>query len=755
MNPNASQEFLVGPWLVVPDLNLISQEELKRTLEPKVMALLVYLAGTEGRVIHRDELIEHVWEGQIVNEGTLNWSIAQLRKVLGDKASAPTFIETVPKKGYRLIADVSHGLPSTTQVLPATSDLEESLNLNPLPKPYYVKSWLWAVAILLLITTALFFGLKKSHGEAPVKMYEAKSIAVLPFLNLSTSDDNDYFSDGLSEELMNSLAKIKGLKVAARTSAFAFKNQNRPISDIAKDLGVGVVLEGSVRREADRLRISVRLVSASDGYQLWGQTYDRNLGDVFVIQNEIASSIAQALELALFTETGETFQVSTPQLSAYDQYLLGRYYFHKRTETSLNQSIQYFTQAIELDPKFALAYTGLSDATAMLTIWGNKAKKDIDLICEPTIQKALKLAPGLAEAHTSLGGIRFEQRRFQEAVECYQTALQLNPNYATAYQWLADTLRRMNRFQEARTAMEKALALDPLSPIINLDLGVTLDTMGLMNEGLSYLEKAIQLDPQFAGAHRVLGSIHFMRGNHAKALNLYDKALELAPEDKNLMISIGSVYYELGDLKTAHSWLERARAVSPEAGIFLAIALFLQEDNLEGARSMIELAIARQPQDYQTQLAAAYLGFCLGDFKMALTWSQSVFGSWSSMTPDLDNYDDMVRMAWIYRQMGEEDVAKTLLDRAQTYLQDVLATGYAIPYAYCISAAIRAMNDQPGALDQLQKAVDLGWRGLWEIENSPIYENIRNDPGFSQAITRMNSALQSELIQLKTIQPLE
>jgi TolB-like protein len=299
------------------------------------------------------------------------------------------------------------------------------------------------------------------------------SIAVLPFANLSQDVENEYFSDGLSEEIRNQLARVSGLRVAARTSSFAFKGRHEDVREIGRRLSVATVLEGGVRKQADTVRIDVQLVSAADGYQIWSETFERRLDDIFRLQSEVASAVIAAISPRTAGEERAPTPPATQNVEAYNLYLLGRHHFHKRTEASLERAVAYFEQAIEHDSAYALAYSGLADAYTLLSAgyYGNMPAMHAVTHALPAAQRALELAPDLAEAHASLGLIHHNQGDLVTAQAALERALALNPGYTMAHVWHGLVLTTQGRYRDAEVRNREALRLDPLSPIANTNAG--------------------------------------------------------------------------------------------------------------------------------------------------------------------------------------------------------------------------------------------------------------------------------------------
>ena len=440
------------------------------------------------------------------------------------------------------------------------------------------------------------------HDEAKTELYQniddgsaAKSIAVLPFTNMSSDVENEYFCDGLAEELLNALAKIDELKVAARTSAFSFKGKNTNVSEIGRTLGVKTVLEGSVRKSGDHIRITVQLIGAADGYHLWSERYDREMKDIFAVQDEITLSVVDALKLKLLgNEKEAVLKRYTNNADAYQLYLKGRYYLKKWTAEGLKKGIEYFNQTIELEPGFAPAYSGLADCYGSLSgeMLGLSPKENYPRARAAAL-KALEIDDTLAEAHTSLALIKMNfDWDWAGAEKELKRSIELNPNYAAAYHWYSHYLIIMGRTEESLVVSKQAVMLDPLDLELNSHLGWHYYHASEYDKAVEQCQKTIEMDPNFHEAHWFLGwayeqktmyedaIIEFQKavacsggsarmlaelghgyglgGKRAEANNVIDELNELSRQHYISPYNIALVYTGLGDKDQAFKWLDKA-----------------------------------------------------------------------------------------------------------------------------------------------------------------------------------------------------
>ena len=404
-----------------------------------------------------------------------------------------------------------------------------------------------------------------------------QSVAVLPFTNQSGDPENEYFSDGITEEIINALTQLDGVRVAARTSSFALKDAGVDVKEAGSRLGVGTVLEGTVRQAGSRLRISAQLVNSSDGYQIWSERYDREMDDVFAVQDEIANAIAEHLQVALGTGPVRTLvKPSTDDLDAYQLYLKGRHLWNRRDQASLEEAVDYFQQAVDRDPTFALAYSGLADANLLLGSYGMLPRDEAHEKAKVAAERALDLDETLAEAHTSHGQVMRLELEWEAEERAYKRAIELNPSYATAHQWYATHLASLGRMNEALQEVRRAEKLDPLSHAIGVTVAIILDLARDVDGALRQLKKTLALDPDFRSAIAISGWVYAQRGLFDEALAANDQLAEKFGRDQPPVLASRAVILALrGDREEAQSLRDKAVADGLDAGFeaFVCAAL--------------------------------------------------------------------------------------------------------------------------------------------------------------------------------------
>jgi serine/threonine protein kinase/tetratricopeptide (TPR) repeat protein len=403
------------------------------------------------------------------------------------------------------------------------------------------------------------------------------SAAVLPFLDLSPAKDQEYFSDGLTEELITSLSQVEGLRVAARTSSFQFKGRNADVRQVGRSLGVGAVVEGSVRKSGNQLRVAAQLVNVADGYQLWSQAYDREATDVFAVQEEIARAIVEALRVKLGVGEGAALATApTEDLEAYDLYLKGRFAWNQRSAAAITEAVRYLEQAVARDSGFARAWAALADAYILLVPYAGAPRETTWPKARAAATRALALDSTLAEAHTALAyGTMIYAWDFPAAEASFRRAIAANPNYATGHHWYADFLAGRGRLDESVREMERAHALDPLSRIIGAELGWVYYLMHRNDEAKAQIRRTLALDPNYPHASLIMGLVLNAEGQYAEAIQALRKAIELGGDYDLQYAALICAYARSGDRATAIRLLDELtkRAKRGEFGPFtLAVA---------------------------------------------------------------------------------------------------------------------------------------------------------------------------------------
>jgi TolB-like protein/DNA-binding winged helix-turn-helix (wHTH) protein/Flp pilus assembly protein TadD len=490
--------------------------ELRRNGQPLrieriPMELLILLVSRNGQLVARQEIVQSLWGPGIHldSEQGINTAIGKLRQILRDDSEKPKFIQTVVGKGYRFVAAATEQRESPeAKVQPLATPAAE---VPAVTSPIYQRRALWIGALACGLALAAI-GSWVYHRSGT----EAVALAVLPFENLTGSSGGQYLADGMTEETISVLGSLSParLRVVARTSVMQYLNTKKPISQIGRELGVGLIVESSLREAKGRVRVTAQLIRVKDQMHLWAHSYEGDLSSVLAMQVGIASAIADDLQLHLPPE--RQARISAAQrinLDAYDAYLRGRYFWNLRDETSLEKASQYFQQALDIAPTYAAAYAGLADAQSLLAYGNYRAPTDAFSKARSAAEKALQLDPTAAEPHASAGFIKlYYDWDFPGAERELRRAVELNSNYATAHDWLGYLLTARRNFSAAGKEFREALILDPLSVPVRTDAGFGLHYAGDQQGAIRELRSVLEMNPRFALAHFWLGRVYGAMG---------------------------------------------------------------------------------------------------------------------------------------------------------------------------------------------------------------------------------------------------
>jgi TolB-like protein/DNA-binding winged helix-turn-helix (wHTH) protein/Flp pilus assembly protein TadD len=610
--PTPTNKYRFGPYELRTRTRELYKQGTKLKLRPQPFQVLKILVERAGDVVSRDELHDLLWPAEtfVDFEQGLNTSIKVLRGVLSDSASEPRYIETLPKLGYRIIvpveAQAEEPVPTSEtkalgQSAAAETPVSEKIPHVRIPQPFAVRRWPLLAGISIALIAAVlggYFQWSRSRST-PQPAGGRTMLAVLPFDNLTGDPSQDYFSDGLTEEMIAQLGRLdpQHLGVIARTSVMHYKNTSEQLDQIGRELGVQYVLEGSVRRDSDKVRISAQLIQVKDQSHVWARQYDRELSNLLALEGEIAREIAGGIQLTLGNVNhidSARYQVSLSPNSyeAYDLYLRGLYFWNKRTVPDFERAIEYFQQATEKDPNYAQAYTGLADSYVLMAGYTDLPPKEFMPKARAAALRAVELDDTLAEAHVSLAVIAQDYDWDWPTVEKeYRRAIELNPNYPTAHQWYAESLALQGRFDEAFVEIERARQLDPLSLIIGSDYAVILYFSRQYDRAIEQFRSVLDREPNFPRAHMVayayaqkgmysealhdiegwsrtgndpqwalLAYVYGRAGQQVKARQALRNLQQLSQGEKSHAYSIAVAYLGMGDNEKALTWLQESYA---------------------------------------------------------------------------------------------------------------------------------------------------------------------------------------------------
>jgi|ERR1017187_4499807 TolB-like protein/DNA-binding winged helix-turn-helix (wHTH) protein/Tfp pilus assembly protein PilF len=542
-------------------------------VEPKAFKVLLYLLHNPGRLIPKDELLNAVWGDTAVTENSLTRSIALLRHALGDDPHQPRYVETVATIGYRFICPVevvehARDKPDAEVLLVLGNNGEtkavtgsDAARASAIPpkesgiaaaRPAAFKTRMgWAAAAVLGASAIVFsfniFGLRDRVIEKVLPTPKIESIAVLPLDSLSHDPDQEYFADGMTDALLTDLGRIKALRVISRQSIIRYKGSRKPLPEIARELNVDAIVEGTVQRSGDKVRITAQLLQGKTDRHLWAESYERDFRDVLSLQGEVAQDIAQKIEVRLSPE--ETHRITAARAvnpEAYEAYLKGRFQYYSISKQGLDEAERYFQLALEKDPNYALAYAGLADVWTLRTDSGHAPPSEMMPKANSALLKALQLDPNLPEAHVALANMDFTYKRdWISAEKEFRRGIELNPSSQDAHFFYADYLIYLKRNQEWQSEIQKALALDPMSSFTRTFYGWQLVYLGRCDEAIDVLQKVAASDPAFASAHMGLWGAYYKKHLDAQAMQEAVRFFE-AIHDQETTAALNAGYQQAG-----------------------------------------------------------------------------------------------------------------------------------------------------------------------------------------------------------------
>lgn len=504
-------DFRIGPWLIKPQLNGVSCDGSNVQLEPKVMGVLVCLARHAPHPVSKDDLLREVWPHTFVGEGVLTRSISELRRVLNDEAKEPRIIQTIAKRGYRLIAQVTN-----------------------------------------------------VEGDSGQQPHRFRSLVVLPLENLSRDPEQEYFAEGLTEALITTLAKIGELRVVSRTSSILYKGARKSMREIARELDVDVVVQGTVLRVGDRVRITAQLIDPINESHVWAESYDRYLGHILDLQSEVTQAIARQIQVNLTpVEKSHLAELKTVDPDAYVAYLKGRHHWNRRSGDAIPKGAQCFREAIERDPTYAAAYSGLADCLSALGIYSFVSPDQGCARAKEAALRAVEIDPGSGEAHASLAwALHWGDYDFSRVEREFARAIELNPRYATAHQWFGLYLAQMGRYEEGYNELQLAMRLEPCSSPMYWASGLACWCSRRYDLAIEQFEKVLEFDSTFAQAYFGLAMTYPYKSMHAQAISAAKRALDQTNGTVFFLACAGETYAAAGCLDEAQKILERVNEIS-------------------------------------------------------------------------------------------------------------------------------------------------------------------------------------------------
>jgi TolB-like protein/Tfp pilus assembly protein PilF len=683
-----------------------------------------------------------------------------LRRALDDSASSPRYIQTVPKRGYRLVAEVQ-AISSSAQSGEAAQDEPEAqggaVEREPAPSALAAgSSTLYRLLPMLILVAFALVGSAYLWRDAPDLVSESATetvttrtalpiIAVLPFTNMSDEVQMDYLGEGLAEEILNSLTRVDGLRVRSRTSSFALKDQQLGVGEIAQRLGISHLLDGSIRHAGDTLRISVQLIDLHTDTAVWSEIFEKPAQNVFELQGEIARSVTGALEIALdLHQKARLGDAGTTNPEAYQLYLQGRQLLARRTTLTLSTAIESFERALILDPGYARAYLGLADANLLLPLYNNAPGAHYMEKALVAVETALRLDPDLGEAYATLGSVRDELRDFVGAEEAFKMALKRAPRYPTTYHWYGFMLYRLARQEEAHQMLKLAVEYDPLSNPLQYGLGANLLAMGRQDEAEALYREILSSDPEFSWVYEAMAELSWNgRGQLGEAARWYQQAARYDPDSSYFPARLSAIYLDAGEAESVQLWLDKAFKLQPDsfdARIHRGL-LYLYQGEAEQAYQLAMEVLEEDPANYLALFVARTRELLAGQYQQTRDRYASEFPELFELKPRLNtiNFQMAVDLVPVLRQLGEQDLADRLLELSWEIARDYPRHG--LPYRLSDVKILAMRGKTQAALERLEQAVESGWRPYWWLfmKYDPALEPLRREAAFQQLIRRLES----------------
>ena len=616
-----------------------------------------------------------------------------------------------------------------------------------------------SLVLVLLITLGSQMMLESNQGEAivanevaapdnpavpPVANDDKPSIAILPFVPFSSDPDDEYFADGMVEELLNAMAKLPELQVAARTSSFAYKGvTNKSVTQIAQELGVNHILEGSIRKNdtTNKVRVRAQLVKANSGEQLWSETYDREYKDIFQIQEDIANAVADKMKVTLFgaDESPVEFDSPTSSIDAMVAYGKGQKELGHRTVVSINNAMEHFNEAIRIDPQYARAYVGIADANTLLALYGNVPIKEAYQVAHEALDKALDINSNLGEAYATRG-LLLRETDMEKSEILFKKAMELTPNYAPAYMWYGGLLESRGEIEQGHDMYEQAFKLDPKSPVSAFLLAKSYYDKGNEAKTMELFTHIVANDPYYPGAYNLVGKMLLIRGRLDEAITMFKRALDVDALNKGAVSGLIAANTDLGNHDNALAWFDYAQRhdemFDAASTNLMKFRHYISQGKKHQAFDYLEqVSFEQEKGHYKSDLFEGQKAYYQGDYQSAIealerlrhkeeTSEDAFYRLYSGRTA--------AQLAYAYQQMEMTDKLNELLTSLESYLERAKTKKTNDPsYYYTMSLVKTLQGNTNEAFYYLQGAIDVGWVSAWEAEVEPIMASVHEDIQFT------------------------
>lgn len=734
-----NQQYQLGPWIVCTQSNTLANKADTHSIDNKSMQVLLLLIQQAGKKVTKHQILEHIWKDRFVADDILSVTISKIRKALGDNARSPTYIKTLPGEGYILIAKVTK-ITSTEKI---SSKRAKPLSFN-----------IGVLALLVMACLSVYF-LIADEGSS-TQQININSIAVLPFEDLSSKQDNQHFTDGLPDAIINQLSQITQLKVISRYSSFTYRGKYNA-TEIGQALQVEALLDGSVQKMGDQVRINVRIFSTNDGQQLWSKTFESDNQNVFKLQDNISAAIQEIIQ-ADFKPSSKPSKTISAQ--AYEWYLMGQYHWRQRNPKSLSKAVTYFKHSIELEPDYADAHVGLAITYANLHNFANWSEEKAIGKALPHVEKALLLKPNSPTALAAKGMILTLSLRDSSVVEQAQHAflrsLELDDN-ATTHRWYSSLLKQLGEESQVIQHLNQAIELNPLSASLKRSFSKYLSSIGKTDSAQRMYQRALILEPEHFS--QVIESTHVFRHTQKSIIAM----AEWQSANAELFTSCSSdeyceqvvlAYLSIGATEAANKVLAK---MTPKHRHFLN-SLDLINFGLKGQEQTIlsfkERKALYRPNNRSVVFELAAAQFRTGEFGQAKITLLNRYPEWrnpaSIRLSDItaDNYVALVLFAATLSHLDEKQAADPLLQNIQTFLM-LDKVFDKVKVSFTLAEINAQLGNAPQALLHLATALEMGWleyydREWWPLQNNHLLRPLYDEVEF-KLLLKQHQATLSEL----------
>tara|TARA_R110000737_G_scaffold1598_19_gene4847 strand:- start:4033 stop:6270 length:2238 start_codon:yes stop_codon:yes gene_type:complete len=595
-------------------------------------------------------------------------------------------------------------------------------------------------------------GEPQSIAQKLLSHSKKESIAILPFVALSNDVEDEFFADGMVEELLNLLAKIPDLQVAARTSSFAYKGvANKTIVEIGRELGVDTILEGSIRKNdtTNKIRVTAQLIKVSTGEHLWSETYDREYRDIFQIQDDIARAVVDKMKVTLLGKKRQLDSVAeTNNVDAMVAFGKGQQELAHRTAPSINKALQHFSDAAKFDPGYARAFVGIANANILLALYGNLPEKEANIAATAALNTAFQLNPNLAAAHATRG-LLLTESDVTKAEQSFKKAIEINPNYAMTYMWYGALLQSNGNVSGAHKLFEQAYVLDPKSPVAAYNVAWSYYQAGSEKKAMEIFSKIISNDPYYPGAYNLVGNILSTRGRLDESINMYERALDVDPINKKAIKGLLIANMDMGKIEQTKKWFDYANKkesqFSAEEVNFMKARFYATQGDSNKSLNTLKKIKFNDEKASMNDYIEGEIAFYQEKYVQAISAFERLRSA-NSTNQDafyyLSDGQSAVHLAYAYLQIEDLAQAKTIIDGFTQFLDKGKSKKSNEPSYYYNMALIHALQNKKSETYQyLQGAIDAGWIKVWQADLEPILAQMKSEQQFGQMMGGIRARL--------------